>query len=230
MGRPRPRRRPPVIGRLRGALTGLGALLALLPTVAHGADEARLIVTFEPGTRAAQGADALRRAGASPGAVLPGIGARVVSVPADDAGSALRTLRVHPAVSGAERDATVRRHDFVPGDPLWSYQWGTRLIGAPVAWAAVGVGDPSTVIAVVDTGVDATAPDLAGALVAGYDSIAASPGGDDDPNGHGTSSAGVSASRAGDGHGVAGICASCRVMPIRALGADGSGFVSDIAL
>jgi subtilisin family serine protease len=98
---------------------------------------------------------------------------------------------------------------------------------APEAWSRT-TGDPATVIAVVDTGVDPSHPELAGRLAPGYDFV----NGDADPgddNGHGTAVAGIVAA-AGDNHiGVAGYCWRCRVMPLKVLDANGSGFASDVA-
>jgi subtilisin family serine protease len=83
-------------------------------------------------------------------------------------------------------------------------------------------------VAVVDTGVDPSQPDLAGRLAPGYDFV----NGDSDPgddNGHGTAVAGIVAA-AGNNHiGVAGYCWRCRVMPLKVLDANGGGFASDVA-
>ena len=49
---------------------------------------------------------------------------------------------------------------FVPNDPYWSMQWGPQKIEADWAWN-ITVGDPSVLVAVVDTGIDYTHPDLA---------------------------------------------------------------------
>ncbi len=91
----------------------------------------------------------------------------------------------------------------------------------PAAWD-ISKGDPSVVIAVVDTGVDPATPDLKNALVDGWDFIANGPT-RVDPGGHGTLGATIVAGRGNDGQGVAGYCWLCRVMPIR-VSADGNAF------
>ena len=78
------------------------------------------------------------------------------------------------------------------------------------------------VVAVVDTGVDLTHPDLQGQLVAGYDFV------DNDPqpldqNGHGTLIAGIIAAVTGNGVGIASVAPHAKIMPVRVLGPDGSG-------
>ena len=112
-------------------------------------------------------------------------------------------------------------------DPLRSAQWALDKLGFEAARAAV---DPSTVtVAVVDTGVDAAHEDLAGAVLPGWDAIAGAPGGDTDAYGHGTHVAGIVAALAGNGLGIAGAAAGVRILPVRVLDDDGSGWSSTIA-
>jgi parallel beta-helix repeat protein len=49
---------------------------------------------------------------------------------------------------------------WVPNDPGWSSQWGPRRIEADYAWN-ITTGDPSVIVAVIDTGVEWDHPDLA---------------------------------------------------------------------
>ena len=110
---------------------------------------------------------------------------------------------------------------ITPNDPSWARAWGQRTVNMPAAWD-ISKGDPSVVIAVVDTGVDPATPDLKNALVDGWDFIANGPT-RVDPGGHGTLGATIVAGRGNDGQGVAGYCWLCRVMPIR-VSADGNAF------
>lgn len=94
-----------------------------------------------------------------------------------------------------------------PNDPWWGTEWGLARIGMPALWRATAASTaPGAVIAVVDTGVDATRPDLAGAVPAGY--------GGSDAVGHGTDVAEVAAGRGNDRSGAAGVCWRCRVLPV----------------
>jgi subtilisin family serine protease len=101
----------------------------------------------------------------------------------------------------------------VPDDPWWHSEWGLARIGMPSLWH-VTEGSPSTVIAIVDTGVDASQPDLAGGVVTGYDSTTGSSA-TDDSVGHGTLVAEVAAGRGDNGVGGAGVCWRCSILPVR---------------
>ena len=105
--------------------------------------------------------------------------------------------------------------------------WGAPKIGLPTAWETT-TGSRNVVVAVVDTGVELSHPDLQGSLVAGWDFV----NNDADPQddqGHGTAVAGIIAARANNGIGIAGYCPNCSIMPVKAIGADGSGTAAHMA-
>jgi thermitase len=97
----------------------------------------------------------------------------------------------------------------------------------PAAWD-ITKGSSSVIIAIVDTGVELTHPDLASKLVPGTDVI----NGDSDPtddNGHGTHCAGIAAAMTNNGLGIAGVAPNCSIMPVKVLDSSGSGYLSTIA-
>src|SRR2546423_1567611 len=105
-------------------------------------------------------------------------------------------------------------------DPLRSQQWAMVMIEADAAHGtAMGAG---AVVAVIDSGVQADHPDLAGRLAPGRDFVDgdATP---QDGNGHGTHVTGIVAADAGNGIGVEGVAPLATIVPIRVLGDDGSG-------
>lgn len=143
-----------------------------------------------------------------------------------------KTARIAPAAPVSTLGArptpfATRPSQLVPDDPDWNGEWGLQQIGAPLAWALVPAGRPA-VIAVIDSGVDPTQPDLQGALVPGAD-FADSTGSTADQFGHGTMVAGVIAARGNNGEGVAGACWSCLVMPVKVLDASGMGSAQSVA-
>jgi type VII secretion-associated serine protease mycosin len=112
-------------------------------------------------------------------------------------------------------------------DPDRSQQWGLDALQAERIWPLTrGAGQ---VVGVIDTGVDASHPDLAGRVLPGTDLVggAADPGGR--AYGHGTHVAGIIAAVAGNRIGVAGLAPAASILPVRALDDDGSGYDSTVA-
>jgi len=111
---------------------------------------------------------------------------------------------------------------LVPNDPYWDLQWGPQRIEADYAWNTT-VGDSSFLVAVVDTGIDYTHPDLvANYAPLGYDWVNT----DLDPLddfGHGTHCAGIIATVLNNSVGIAGL-AQVRVMAEKVLDSLGGGY------
>ncbi len=101
-------------------------------------------------------------------------------------------------------------------DPLIPAQYGIQITGTDRVWANQK-GSPEVVVAVIDSGIDASHPEFAGRLVPGYDFTEKEPkaGGTEDGYGHGTHCAGVIGAAAGNGTGIAGIAPGCKLMPVR---------------
>src|SRR5207244_6869713 len=121
----------------------------------------------------------------------------------------------------------VRRAAATPSDPLYPTQWNLPRIGWDQVYGSVTPSGTST-IAILDTGVDASHPDLAGKVLSGYSAFA---GSDPltDPNGHGTWMAGIVAAATNNGTGVAGVAyAGVSIMPVQVLDSTGVGQDSDI--
>ncbi len=184
------------------------------------------VVTFDHGSSAETRLAALSLAGAELVEAIPALDLLVVSMPAADAVERIGVLRRAASVLRVERDVE-RSTDAGPGDPLSDGQWSLPRIGWDVARERL---DPTgrTVVAVLDTGVDPTHPDLVGHLLPGVsfvDGVAA----DTDANGHGTWMAGIVAAATDNDRGIAGVAWSgVSILPVTVLGADGTGRDSDI--
>ena len=115
--------------------------------------------------------------------------------------------------------------DEAEADPLVTEQWGLTRIAAPDVWRA-SEGE-AQILAVVDTGVDGSHPDLEGALVPGWSVDGTAP--DVDALGHGTHVAGIAVARAGNAVGGAGVAPRASIMPIKVVGDDGHGYSGGVA-
>jgi subtilisin family serine protease len=155
----------------------------------------------------------------------PLAGGVIVDVPASQATEATDVLRADPAVSYVERDHVAHMAVTTPDDPSYPSQWGIAATRVNTAWDTTR-GSGTVTVAVVDTGVKAL-PDLAGRLLPGRDFVNNDDNADDD-NGHGTMTAGVIAAAGDNGTGIAGICWTCKILPVKVLDANGSGSYSAI--
>jgi len=115
-----------------------------------------------------------------------------------------------------------------PNDPRYPEQWALPAIGAPSAWAQLSTDAQKVTVAVVDSGICASHPDLAGRIVAGWDFLENDAVPQDD-FGHGCSVSGVIAANMNDGIGIAGVAPNAQIMPLRVLNASGVGAYSDVA-
>ncbi len=102
---------------------------------------------------------------------------------------------------------------------------GVRRIGA--YQNPSGNTGENVVVAVVDTGIDLTHPDLAANIVGNFNAINSSRTGNDD-NGHGSHVAGTIAALDND-IGVIGVAPKAKLLAIKVLSANGSGYLSDIS-
>jgi thermitase len=165
------------------------------------------------------------------------IGVTHLQAPPEAGLALLGHLRNRRDVEFAEFDSPVQAiQSFVPDDIYYSTayasshhgniaQWGPQAVSAPAAWG-VTRGDSSIVIAIVDTGVDDTHPDLASKIVGEYSYVGKSA---KDGFGHGTHCAGIAAADTNNVVGIAGMCPNCGILSVKVLDDQGSGFVSDVA-
>lgn len=160
---------------------------------------------------------------------FPATGVLVLGLPeqADEAAFA-HALEVRDDVEFAELDRVIQPADITPNDPWFgTWEWYLTKIGAPAAWS-VTTGRKDVVIAILDTGVDATHPDLQAKMVPGWN-IYNNNSDSSDVYGHGTVVAGTAAAASNNGQGVASVAWDCPIMPIRISAADGTATYSAMA-
>jgi thermitase len=138
-------------------------------------------------------------------------------------------------VSVAQGTAQCRRHrgvmwvdpDFyagatgIPDDSLFPLQRGPAKVSGPAAWD-LSIGGSWPIIAIVDTGIDATHPDLAAKILPGWNFVANSPDTSDD-HGHGTHVSGITAALSNNADGLAGMAWGNPILPVKVLDSSGRG-------
>ncbi|MBB4662518.1 S8 family serine peptidase [Conexibacter arvalis] len=217
-----------------GLLLGIALLVAATTASAAGAQPTgRIVVLSEPG---AAGARAARAAAASAGMraagpVVPQIGLTTVRAPRGESPArAARRLATAPGIGAAEPERRMRLRD-VPDDPglhLPEPVAGAAVsplpAGTPLQWPLLRSNFPAAweitrgeraLVGVVDTGVDASHPELAPKLAAVVDQRGSGhanvpPSSDED--GHGTHVASLACAAAGNAVGIAGAGRDCRLV------------------
>ncbi|MBZ2208716.1 S8 family serine peptidase [Massilia soli] len=123
----------------------------------------------------------------------------------------LKQLEHRPEFKFAELDRLVESTMAV-NDPYIGSAWHINKIGAPAAWDSTrGSG---ITIAILDSGIESTHPDLKANLVAGRN-IYNNNTDVSDICGHGTAVAGAAAAASNNGIGVAGTAGAAKIMPLR---------------
>jgi subtilisin family serine protease len=157
-----------------------------------------VLIQFQPGTTAADRADARSWVGALRRELLRGNGTgelEVARVPARAVQDAVALLRQHPAVRYAEPNWIYRHHEssddsYYTTGLLWGMygdttdpvnQFGSQ---AGEAWAAGNVGSASVAVGIIDEGIDFNHPDLAANIWTNPKEATGQPGVDDDGNGY----------------------------------------------
>lgn len=144
----------------------------------------------------------------------------VPAIAADVPGQVIARLRANRQVINIHPDGKVFAIDVELDNT-----WGVKRIGAGTVHDGGNKGTDVNV-AVIDSGIDYTHPDLDANYVGGYDFV----NDDTDPMddyGHGTHVAGTVAAE-DDGVGVVGVAPEAQLYALKVLGSDGSGFYSDV--
>jgi serine protease len=163
-----------------------------------------------------------------------------------DAKAAVMQLLQNPQVQFAEPNFLISKEDLTPNDPQFNEQWALQNTGqnggqfgsdikAATAWDKT-TGSTSTVIAVIDSGIDFTHPDLANNQWTNPKSEKGDLHGWDfvnnnaeitDEQGHGTAVAGIIAAEGNNSVGITGVMWRASLMSLRVLDNTGTGDVAN---
>jgi len=186
----------------------------------------RVLVQPRPGLSLAELDKIIKPHGGRRGQVIKQINVHIIELPPQANPPAIAdALSRNPHLKFAEVDGALEP-GFYPNDTYYPNSWHLPKIGAPTAWD-YSQGNPVT-IAILDTGVDTTHPDLQPQLVAGwnfYDNNSDV----SDVLGHGTAVAGTAAAAGNNGIGVASVSFKSKIMPMRVTDAQGYGYYSLMA-
>ncbi len=178
------------------------AALATWLAVPTSADAARFAIGLAPGAKTSAVADAVaRRAGSRPERLAP-ISALVVEAPAGLSFGGIRGIRYVERLG-------LRHLALTPTDPFVSRQWYLTQSRFYEPWLTLPALEPIPV-AVIDSGVDAGHPELAGKILGASSFVGGSAR--VDALGHGTFVAGLIAAGLDNGIGIAGLAPSAELL------------------
>jgi subtilisin family serine protease len=247
------------------ALGGPASQAAPAKKPAAAAVPGQLLVGFRGDVSAADQKDIVKSVGASDKKDFKKIHGALLQVSAGSVGATIDKLRKNPHVRYAEPNFIVHA-DTLPNDPAFGNLWGLSNTGQPIqgfpgtpgadihaaqAWNTT-TGSPNVTVAVIDTGVDYTHPDLSpnvwinpgencpGCRNDGIDNdhngyvddwhgwnVVGDNNDPMDDHGHGTHVAGTVGASGNNGVGVVGVNWNVRIMPVKFLNAQGSGTTAD---
>ena len=118
-----------------------------------------------------------------------------------------------------------------PDDGYYDHEdnWAPDVINLPEAWD-ITTGSSNVVVGVIDSGIDATHPELSNCVdvYSSYDYVTGTGGQSIDPNGHGTHIAGIIAATH-NSYGIAGVCPDVTLVSFRVFNENGVGYSSSVA-
>ncbi|MBI4097713.1 MAG: S8 family serine peptidase [Candidatus Levybacteria bacterium] len=183
-----------------------------------------LIVRFEEGTTEQEKEAILSSVGAKRERKINRINAQRVRVGKNKVRENVGKLKKNRRVKYAEPDFVAKKTE-IPNDTYYSSQWGLPKIKADGGWDKTHGGD-SAPVAIADTGINDSHPDLSGKVVKRAN-FTWDP--DSDGDGHGTHVAGIVGATTNNSLGVASLGYDSKLFSVKVLDNNGSGYYSWIA-
>lgn len=186
----------------------------------------RLLIQQRAGLSDAEVDKALKPHGGKRVGKIQGINVHVVQLPPQaNARAVAALLAKNKHFKFVEQDQVVAPAGTT-NDPSLPSQWHLTKIGVQAAW------DTSTgsevIIAILDTGVDASHPDLAAQLIPGWN-VYDNNSDTSDVHGHGTAVAGTAAAAGNNAIGVASVAYRSKLMPVRIADPSAYAYFSSMA-
>ena len=171
----------------------------------------RLLIKFKKDVSSAEKDKMLKENGASVLSEIKQIDVKLIKVPAQALEKVQAAFAKNAKVEYVEKDY-ILEPAAIPNDPYYPSAWHLQAINAPSAWDITkGTSIP---IAILDTGVESTHPDLKDKLTLGYNFY--NNNNDlSDICGHGTMVAGTAAAITNNGIGVSGVAWNNPIIPIK---------------
>ena len=136
-------------------------------------------------------------------------------------------LLANPEVLAASPNYTVHAA-IVPNDSYTGNCWGMAYINAYSAWE-ISTGSPEVYVAILDSGIDDTNPDLAANIATEYGTnTISSSGSARDDYGHGTHVAGTIGAIGNNSLGVTGVNSNVGLISVKTLDSSGSGTFDNV--
>lgn len=210
----------------------LSLVILLTPTsgVYAQSSSATFLIRFRPETTPAEQQSVLAALDVMPVRWLSQAG--VVQVTQRDPSAVFASSALDAVASSVEyieADVTVTGQ-LAPNDAAFtvpSQVYGQKIVEAPRGWD-LSIGAETTILAILDSGINPDHPEFAGRVLAGYDFI-----NDDeaplDDHGHGTHVAGIAAAALNNAQGSAGICPQCTILPVKVLDSGNKGTWGTVA-
>ena len=196
-----------------------------ISTISYIKDE--LLIKFPLGATSKEIADILAKynLNTKPDTTLAKLGYKKITIPDGRAvPDVIRELAKERLVKSPEPNYIQKI--LVITDPLYLDQWYAASSRFDRAWPILN-NTTLVTVAVIDTGVQADHPDLAGKVLKGYDFVANKADAADD-NGHGTFVSGIIAATANE-LGIRGMYNNARLLPVKVMDANGVGTYEDAA-